>query len=85
MQTIQINNPEIENFISSQYGNDTQSLLRDFVKFMKLSLSDGYLAITKDEATRRITQAVEEVKNGSAILLNQTEYDDDMNEFMKSL
>jgi len=85
MQTIQINNPEIENFISSQYGNDTQGLLNDFVKFVKLSLDDGYPAISKDEARRRVAQAVEEVKNGQAILLSQEEYDEDMNEFLKSL
>jgi len=85
MQTIQINNPEIENFISSQYGNDTQGLLSDFVKFVKLSLDDGYPAISKDEARRRVAQAVEEVKNGKAVLLSQEEYDEDMNEFLKSL
>jgi len=85
MQTIQINNPEIENFISSQYGSDTQDLLNDFVKFVKLSLDDGYPTISKDEAKRRVAQAVEEVKNGEAVLLTQKEYDDDMNEFIKSL
>lgn len=85
MQTIQINNPEIENFISSTYGNDTQSLMGDFVKFVKLSLSDGYPAISQDEAKKRVSQAVEEIKSGNAILLNQEEYDKDMNEFMKSL
>ena len=85
MQTIQINNPEIENFISSKYGNDTQSLLSDFVKFVRLSLDDGYPTITKNEARRRVAQAVEEVKNGRAVLLTQAEYDKDINEFMKSL
>lgn len=85
MRTIQINNPEIESFISSEYGNDTQSLLSDFVKFVKLSLDDGYPTISKDEAKRRVAQAVEEVKNGKAILLSQKEYDKDMDEFLKSL
>ena len=85
MQTIQINNPEIESFISSEYGNDTQSLLSDFMKFVKLSLDDGYPTISKDEAKRRVAHAVEDVKNGSAVLLSQEEYDEDMNEFLKSL
>ena len=85
MQTIQINNPEIESFISSEYGDDTQSLLSDFVKFVKLSLDDGYPTISKDEAKRRVAQAVADVKNGSAVLLSQEEYDEDMNEFLKSL
>ena len=85
MQTIQINNPEIESFISSQYGNDTQGLLSDFVKFVKLSLDDGYPTISKDEAKRRVVQAVQDVKNGQATLLNEEEYEKDMDEFLKSL
>lgn len=85
MKTIQINNPDIEKFISSQYGNDTESLLNDFVKFVKLSLDDGYPAISQDEARRRIDKAVQEVKSGKAVLLSQEEYDANMNEFMTSL
>jgi hypothetical protein len=85
MQTIQIDNPEIENFISSKYGSDTQSLLKDFVSFVKLSLDDGYPSLSNEEAKKRVSQAIDEVKNGSAKLLNQAEYDEDMNEFMKSL
>lgn len=85
MQTIQINNPEIEKFISSKYGNDTQTLLNDFVNFMKLSLNDGYPSLCASEARKKVAQAVAEVKNGSVKLLNQDEYDEDMNEFMKSL
>jgi hypothetical protein len=85
MQTIQINNPEIENFISLNYGDDTQGLLNDFVKFIKLSIDDGYPAISKDEARKRVTKAVSQVKSGEAMLLSQEEYDKDMNEFMKLL
>ncbi|MEA1920325.1 MAG: hypothetical protein U9N52_10820 [Campylobacterota bacterium] len=85
MQTIQINNPEIEKFILSEYGNDTQSLLSDFVKFIELSLDDGYPPISKDEAKRRVAQSVKDVKNAKAVLLSQKEYDEDMDEFMKSL
>jgi len=85
MQTIQINNPEIENFLSSQYGSDTQSLLNDFVKFVKLSLDDGYPSISKKEVKKRVAQAVETVKNNEAVLLNQEDYDKDMNAFLKTL
>ncbi len=85
MQTIQINNPEIEKFISSQYGNDTQSLIDDFVNFVKFSLHDGYPTLSSEEARQRVLQAIDEVKNGSAELLSQDKYDEDMNEFMKSL
>ena len=52
MQTIQINNPEIEKFLSLTYGNDTEGLLNDFVKFVKLSLDDGFPAISKEEAKK---------------------------------
>lgn len=38
MQTIQINNPELESFISSQYGEDKTSLVSDFIKFVKTEL-----------------------------------------------
>ena len=85
MQTIQINNPEIESFISTEYGNDTQSLLSNFVRFVKLSLDDEYHAISKDEAKKRVAQAVTDVQSGNAILLTQEEYDKDMDEFLKSL
>jgi hypothetical protein len=85
MQTIRINNPEIEKFISSQYGNDTQSLLKDFVDFVKISLDDSYPSLSNEEAKQRVAQAVEEVKKGTANLLSQDEYDRDMKEFMKSL
>ena len=35
MQTIQINNADVENIIQSEYGNDTQSLINDFMVFVK--------------------------------------------------
>jgi len=38
MQTIQINNTELENFIKLQYGEDNQSFLEDFTKFIKTEL-----------------------------------------------
>jgi hypothetical protein len=85
MQTIQINNPEIEKFLSLTYGNDTEGLLNDFVKFVKLSLDDGFPAISKEEAKKRVEKAVDEVKNSKAKLLTQEEYEIDMNEFLKTL
>ena len=38
MQTIQINSTEIENFIKLQYGQDSDSLLNDFMMFVKTEL-----------------------------------------------
>jgi len=35
MQTIQINNADVESIIQSEYGNDTQSLINDFMVFVK--------------------------------------------------
>ncbi len=85
MQTIQINNPEIESFIASRYGSDTQSLINDFIKFVKLSLDDGYPAITKEEAKKRVAKSLQEIKSGEAVLLNQEEYDKEIDEFIKTL
>lgn len=85
MQTIQINNPEVESFIASRYGNDTQSLVNDFIKFVKLSLDDGYPAITKEEAKKRVAKSLQDIKSGEAVLLSQKEYDKEIDEFMKTL
>ncbi len=85
MQTIQINNPEIESFIASRYGSDTQSLVNDFIKFVKLSLDDGYPAITKEEAKKRVAKSLQDIKSGEAVLLSQKEYDKEIDEFMKTL
>ena len=38
MQTIQIDNAELESFISPQYGKDKTSLVSDFIKFVKTEL-----------------------------------------------
>ena len=47
--------------------------------------TESFLSITKEEAMLKIIQAIKEVKNGTAKLLSQNEYDEDMNEFMKTL
>lgn len=85
MQTIQINNPEVESFIASRYGSDTQSLVNDFIKFVKLSLDDGYPAITKEEAKKRVAKSLQDIKSGEAVLLSQKEYDKEIDEFVKTL
>ncbi|KIM12323.1 MAG: hypothetical protein KU38_05465 [Sulfurovum sp. FS08-3] len=38
MQSIEINNPELESFIKLRYGEDRESLLEDFTKFIKTEL-----------------------------------------------
>ncbi|RLA77760.1 MAG: hypothetical protein DRG78_16660 [Epsilonproteobacteria bacterium] len=38
MQTIQIDNAELESFISLQYGNDKIGLVDDFIKFVKTEI-----------------------------------------------
>ena len=50
MQTIQIDNAELESFISSQYGNDKISLVNDFVKFIKTELIISDIKKGFDEA-----------------------------------
>ena len=50
MQTIQIDNAELESFISSEYGNDKISLVNDFVKFIKTELIISDIKKGFDEA-----------------------------------
>lgn len=85
MKTLQIENKEIESFIDNRYGNDIQSLWQDFSSFVKVSLSDDYASITKEEAKLRVAKAIEEVELGNADMLSQEEYDKEMNAFMKTL
>ena len=51
MQTIQIDNAEIESFIQSQYGNDKVSLINDFISFVKTELVVNDLKKGFDEVT----------------------------------
>jgi len=85
MKTLQLDNQEIEKFISQRYGSDTQSLWQDFATFVKVSLTDGYPGISKQEAKQRVAKALEEVEQGTATMLSQDEYDKEMNAFMKTL
>ncbi|RLA75202.1 MAG: hypothetical protein DRG30_04730 [Epsilonproteobacteria bacterium] len=85
MKTIQIENREIENFISHHYGDYMQSLWQDFATFVKVSLTDSYPTITKDEAKKRVSKSIAEIEDNSAKMLSQEEYDKEMNLFMKSL
>jgi len=85
MKTLQIENTEIERFIDNRYGNDIQSLWQDFSSFVKVSLNDGYADISKEEAQLRVAKAIEEIELDNADMLNQEEYDKEMNAFMKAL
>jgi 5,10-methylenetetrahydrofolate reductase len=85
MLTLQIQNPEVESFISSRYGADMQSLFQDFSTFVKVALSDGYPAITADEARARVAKALQEIDEGAATMLSQEAYDAEMQAFMKRL
>ena len=85
MLTLQIDNPEIEHFIKKRYDIDTQSLLQDFAAFVKVSMSDGYPAISADEAKRRVAKALREIEDGTAVMLSQEAYDQEMQQFMQSL
>ena len=85
MKILQIENQEMEEFISKRYGSDTQSLWQDFATFVKVSLTDSYPSISKQEAKRRVAKAIEEVEQGKAEMLSQKEYEAEINEFMKNL
>ena len=85
MKTLQIENQEMEEFISHRYGSDTQSLWQDFATFVKVSLTDAYPSISKEEAKKRVARAIEEVEQGKAEMISPKEYETEINEFMKHL
>jgi len=66
MQTIQIDNAELESFISAKYGNDKNSLLNDFVKFVRTELIVNDIKKGFDE--------VELYKHGKANLTNAKDF-----------
>ena len=74
MQTIQINNPEIEQFILSKYGNNQTNLINDFLLFLKSELLSSELKKGFDEVENfknnktNLTDAydfLDELKNGN--------------------
>ena len=66
MQTIQIDNAELESFISSKYGNDKNSLLNDFVKFVKTEIIVNDIKKGFDE--------VEQYKQGKTYLTSAKDF-----------
>ena len=85
MKTLQIENQEMEEFISKRYGSDMQSLWQDFATFVKVSLTDTYPNISKQEAQKRVSEAINMMEEGKAEMLSSKEYEREMNEFMKHL
>lgn len=82
MQTIkiQLEDTMYQNIVQS--GVDIQAKFREFlVDFV----DDGYPAITTEEAKKRVTQAVEEYKNGTGVYLSDEEYEIRMNNHMEKL
>jgi len=66
MQTIEINNTELENFIKLQYGEDKKSLLDDFTKFIKTELiahelKKGFDEVKEFEKGSNTLNSVEDV------------------------
>ncbi len=49
MQTIQINNSELEQYINLTYGDDKNSLVNDFVMFLKTELHASNIKKAFDE------------------------------------
>ena len=82
MQTIKI---EIEDHIYKKVVDSGVNLQERFKEMIYDFLDDGYPAITTEEAKRRVANAVKDVRDGSATLLTQEEYDKDMDSFLKSL
>ena len=85
MLTLQIENQKIEHFVDRYYGEDTQSLWRDFVAFIHVSLKDGYPTISPEEARARVEQALREIDDGQAEMLTAERYEQEMAQFMDRL
>ncbi len=66
MQTIQINNQEIESFIHTTYGDDSQSLIDDFLLFIKTELVSKDIKKGFDEVSR--------FENNNIELTNATDF-----------
>ena len=82
MQTIKI---ELEDHIYKKVVDSGVNLQERFKEMIYDFLDDGYPAITTKEAKRRVANAVKDVRDGSATLLTQEEYDKDIDRFLKSL
>jgi len=78
MQTIQINNPEIESIIISEYGNDTKTLMSDFVEFIKAKA-------TFLKTKREFNKTLEDVNSGKEPLYDEAQYTERMNTFKNNL
>jgi len=66
MQTIQINSTEIENFIKFKYGQDSDSLLHDFMMFIKTELigheiKKGFDEVKLFESGKKSLNSIEDV------------------------
>jgi len=66
MQTIQINNIELENFIKLQYGQDNDSLMYDFMTFIKTEyiaheLKKGFDEVKLFEAGEKPLSSADEI------------------------
>jgi len=66
MQSIQINNVELEDFIKLKYGQDNDSLLYDFMTFVRTEfvgheLKKGFDEVKLFEAGEKSLSSVEEM------------------------
>jgi len=70
MQTIQINNPEIEQYILSRYGDNQTNLINDFLLFIKSEILSSELKKGFDE--------VEQYKQNKTSLTNAYDFLDEL-------
>jgi hypothetical protein len=66
MQTIQVDSIEVENFIKLQYGQDSDSLLNDFMTFVKTEMTaheikKGFDEVELFESGKKPLKRVEDV------------------------
>jgi len=76
---------EVENEIYDELktmGIDIQSKIKEYLKNL---IDDGYPTISKEEANKRVADAVERYDSGKGEYLQQKEYDKEMEVFFETL
>lgn len=60
MMTIKINNPGAEEFLKKEFGNNSESLVQNFLEFVKLQKIRKEVALSLDELDRDEFVALDE-------------------------
>ncbi len=82
MHTIQL---QLQDDVYEDIKKRNINIQAKFREFLFNMMDDGYPAISSDEAKKRVSKAVDEYYSASGEFVNSDDYEDQMNEFTKSL